>query len=87
VGRRDWRWWEEFERTDPVSGAEDSPAPSTEHRNAVIVRWAVTVGWSVLAVFKVWEGAWLFAAAYAVCAVGFFVAYGVAARRRRPPAD
>jgi hypothetical protein len=87
VGRRDWRWWEEFERTDPVAGTSDVPQPATERRNAVIIRWVVTVGWSVLAVFKVWEGAWLFAAAYAVCAIGFFFAYGVAARRRKPPAE
>jgi len=82
VGPRDWRWWEEFERTDPVPGSTATPGPSTERRNALIVRWVVTAGWSALAVFKVSEGAWAFAAAYTVCAVGFFVAYGVAARRR-----
>jgi len=83
VGRRDWRWWEEFERTD--SGPGPGTGSPTDARNALIVRWVVTVGWSVLAVFKVLEGAWLFAGAYAVCAVGFFVAYGIVARRRKSP--
>jgi len=85
VGRRDWRWWEEFEQTDPGSGPGPGARSPTEARNALIVRWVVTVGWSVLAGFKALEGAWLFAAAYAACAIGFFVAYGIAARRRKAP--
>ena len=84
---REWRWWEEFERTDPESDSTPARRWRAERRVAVVLRWAATLGWSVLAVFKAREGAWLFALGYAACAVGFFVAYGVAARRRRPPPD
>ncbi len=84
---REWRWWEEFEKSDPSSGPAPEDHPRTERRNAVIFRWVVTVGWSVLAVSKAVAGAWLFAAAYAVCAVGFFVALGIASRRIGPHSD
>jgi len=47
----------------------------------------VTAGWAVLALFKLLAGAGLFALAYAVAGVGFFVAYGVGVRRHRNRSD
>jgi len=87
MGGREWRWWEEFAETDPDSAHTADRRRQAERRLAVVLRWAATAGWSVLAVFKALEGAWLFALVYAACAVGFFVAYGVASRRRRMRAD
>ncbi len=84
---REWRWWEEFEETDRGSDSIDDRRRRAERRVAIVLRWAATVGWSLLAVFKALDGAWLFALGYAACAVGFFVAYGVASRRRRSPSD
>ncbi len=78
---REWRWWEEFEKADPTSEPVPDQHRRTERRNAIVFRWAVTVGWTVLAASKAISGAWLFAAAYAACAVGFFVALGIASRR------
>jgi len=83
---REWRWWEEFEETDSGSDSVDDRRRA-ERRVATVLRWAATAGWSLLAVFKALDGAWLFALGYAACAVGFFVAYGVASRRRRSPSD
>jgi len=87
MSRREWRWWEEFDETDPGSKSSGDGRRRAELRAAVVLRWAATVGWSLLAVFKALDGAWLFALGYAACAVGFFVAYGVASRRRRDPTD
>ena len=82
---REWRWWEEFDRTDP--GSESTPARRwrAQRQLAVVLRWAATLGWAILALFKALDGAWVFALVYAACAVGFFIAYGVAARKREPP--
>jgi len=87
MGRREWRWWEEFEETDPDSGSAEDRRRSAELRIVVVLRWAATLGWSLLALFKALDGAWVFASCYAACAVGFFVAYGVASRRRRSPSE
>ncbi len=87
MGSREWRWWEEFDDTDPGSGSTADHRRRAELRLLLVLRWAATIGWSLLAVFKAREGAWLFALGYAACAVGFFVAYGVAFRRRRSPSD
>ncbi len=73
MGTHEWRWWEEFEKTErPVDRGQ---------RNAVIIRWVVTAGWFVLALFKLLAGAWLFALVYAIVGVAFFVAYGIGFRR------
>lgn len=79
---REWRWWEEFDKSDPDVGGADHQRRSAERQVLVVLRWAATLGWSLLALFKARSGAWLFALGYAACAVGFFVAYGVALRRR-----
>ena len=79
MGTHEWRWWEEFEQTEP--GRDHG------QRNALVLRWVVTAGWAVLALFKLLAGAWLFALAYAVASVGFFIAYGVGVRRHRNRSD
>ncbi len=84
---REWRWWEEFDETDPGSPSSADLRRRGELRVLLVLRWASTTGWSLLAVFKAREGAWLFALGYAACALGFFVAYGVATRRRRSPSE
>ncbi len=71
----EWRWWEEFEKTEPAGDGQ--------RRNALVIRWVVTAGWAVLAIFKLLSGAWVFASAYAVVGVGFFVAYGIGSHRHR----
>ena len=75
MGTHEWRWWEEFEKTEPHR--------DQSRRNATIIRWAVTGGWSILALFKLLAGAWVFALVYAVFAVGFFVAYSFGFRRQQ----
>ena len=75
MGTHEWRWWEEFEKT--------APNHDQSRRNATVIRWVVTAGWSILALFKLMAGAWLFALVYAALAAGFFVAYGFGFRRQQ----
>ncbi|MFN2606579.1 MAG: hypothetical protein ABR511_01595 [Acidimicrobiales bacterium] len=79
MGTPEWQWWKEFEATE----ARARRTRWQEVWQSPGVRWVVLAGWLALAGFKFADGAWLFGLAYLACAVGFFVAYGVEARRRR----
>lgn len=79
MGTPEWQWWKEFEATEA-----GTRRPSWQAAwNGAAVRWVVLVGFLVLAGFKFADGAWLFGSCYLACAVGFFVAYGIEAGRRR----
>jgi hypothetical protein len=79
VGAPEWQWWKEFEATEPGSGKRSWRAAWS----GAAVRWVVLAGFLVLAAFKFGDGAWLFGLVYLACAIGFFVAYGIEAGRRR----
>lgn len=83
MGRREWRWWEEFEEKGLGTGDSGDQRRRAERQLAIVLRWAASLGFGLLAASKAFAGAWVFALAYAACAVAFFVVYGVIARRRQ----